>query len=64
MLRIVNRSVIALGAEEQNARMRLDTGSEIELPLSEIRKAKLVLTDSLIDACSHMVNALSGSETE
>lgn len=57
-------SGIALGADEQNARMRLDTGSEIELPLSEIRKAKLVLTDSLIDACSHMVNVLSGSETE
>lgn len=57
-------SGIVLGADEQNARMRLDTGAEVLLPLSEIRKAKLVLTDSLIEACGHMVHALSGSKTE
>ena len=31
-------------------RMRLDDGSEIVLPLTAIRRAKLVLTDALIEA--------------
>jgi len=45
-------SGIALGADEQAARMRLDDGSEISLPLADIRRAKLVLTDALIAATS------------
>lgn len=55
-------SGIVLGADEQNARLRLDDNTEVVLPLSEIRKAKLVLTDALIDACSHMMNAEPISE--
>jgi ribosome maturation factor RimP len=41
-------SGIVLGADEAGARLRLDDGSEIVLPHSAIRRAKLVLTDALI----------------
>jgi ribosome maturation factor RimP len=41
---------IVLGAAEGAARMRLDDGSEVALPLADIRKARLVLTDALIAA--------------
>ena len=43
-------SGIVLGADEQAARLRLDDGSEVALPLGEIRRASLVLTDALIAA--------------
>jgi ribosome maturation factor RimP len=43
-------SGIVLGADDSAARMRLDDGSEIVLPLTAIRRAKLVLTDALIEA--------------
>lgn len=43
-------SGIVLGADETAARMRLDDGTEVALPLGDIRKAKLVLTDALIEA--------------
>ena len=45
-------SGVALGADDNAARMRLDDGSEIVLPLTAIRRAKLVLTDALIEATS------------
>ena len=41
---------IVLGATDTHARMKLDDGVEVELPLHDIRKAKLVLTDALIAA--------------
>ena len=41
---------IALGADAASARVRLDDGSELALPLADIRRAKLVLTDALIAA--------------
>ena len=41
---------IALGADDAVARMRLDDGMEVALPLSDLRRAKLVLTDALIAA--------------
>jgi ribosome maturation factor RimP len=41
---------IVLGAADGQARMRLDDGTEIALPLQDIRKARLVLTDALIAA--------------
>ncbi len=37
-------------ADPPCARMRLDDGSELAVPLGDIRKAKLVLTDALIAA--------------
>jgi ribosome maturation factor RimP len=43
-------SGVALGADAAAARLRLDDGSEILLPLNGIRRAKLVLTDALIAA--------------
>jgi ribosome maturation factor RimP len=41
---------IVLGADAEHARLRLDEGDEIALPLADIRRAKLVLTDELIAA--------------
>jgi ribosome maturation factor RimP len=43
-------SGVVLGADETHARMRLDDGTELALPLDDIRRAKLVLTDALIAA--------------
>jgi ribosome maturation factor RimP len=43
-------SGILLGADHAHGRLRLDDGSEISLPLGDIRKARLVLTDALIAA--------------
>ena len=41
-----------LGADEHQARLRLDDGSEVALSLHEVRRAKLMLTDALIQATS------------
>lgn len=41
---------IALGADAQTARLKLDDGTEASFPRGNIRKAKLVLTDELIAA--------------
>ena len=43
-------SGIVLGADETTARMRLDDGTDVALPLGDMRRAKLVLTDALIAA--------------
>ena len=43
-------SGVVLGADEQHARLRLDDGTEVALPWADVRRAKLVLTDALIDA--------------
>jgi ribosome maturation factor RimP len=40
----------ALGATADGARLRLDSGEDVILPLRDIRRAKLVLTDALIAA--------------
>ena len=45
-------SGVVLGADDTAARMRLDNGSEIVLPLTGLRRAKLVLTDALIEAAA------------
>ena len=46
-------SGVVLGADESHARMRLDDGVELALPLADIRRAKLMLTDALIAATAH-----------
>lgn len=43
-------SGIVLGADDDAARLRLDDGTEVMLPLHLLRRAKLVLTDALIAA--------------
>ena len=48
-------SGVVLGADESHARMRLDDGVELALPLDDIRRAKLVLTDALIAATAQAV---------
>ncbi len=41
---------VVLGADATYGRMRLETGDEVALPLDDVRRAKLVLTDALIAA--------------
>lgn len=41
---------IIIGSDDTTATLRLDDGSDVVLPLAELRRAKLVLTDALIDA--------------
>ncbi|WP_203070467.1 ribosome maturation factor RimP [Falsiroseomonas ponticola] len=41
---------IALGADADSARLRLEDGTQLDLPRGNIRRAKLVLTDELIAA--------------
>ena len=41
---------IIIGADETAARVRLDDGTEVTLPLADLRRAKLLLTDELIAA--------------
>ncbi len=41
---------VVLGADATVARMRLDDGTDVALPLSDMRRAKLILTDALIAA--------------
>ena len=41
---------IVLGADAQHARLRLDDGTEVALPLADLKRARLVLTDALIAA--------------
>ena len=41
-------SGIVLGADDKSGKLRLDDGTEAELPLADVRRAKLVLTDALI----------------
>ena len=43
---------IVLGADDTHARMRLDDGEEVSLPLADLRRAKLLLTEALIAATS------------
>jgi ribosome maturation factor RimP len=39
-----------MGADAEAARLRLEDGTEMAFPRSNIRRAKLVLTDELIAA--------------
>ncbi len=43
-------SGIVLGALDGQASLRLDDGSEVGFPLIDIKTARLVLTDALIEA--------------
>lgn len=41
---------IIVGAENDTVTVRLDDGTDVVLPLADLRRAKLLLTDALIDA--------------
>jgi ribosome maturation factor RimP len=41
---------IVLGADTVHGRLRLEDGTEVSLPLADLRRAKLLLTDALIAA--------------
>ncbi|GAC1481301.1 MAG: ribosome maturation factor RimP [Acetobacteraceae bacterium] len=41
---------IITGADETAVRLRLDTGDDMALPFSDVKRAKLLLTDALIEA--------------
>jgi ribosome maturation factor RimP len=41
---------IIMGADNDAARLRLDDGQEVAIRHADIRRAKLVLTDALIQA--------------
>ncbi|MDT7951930.1 MAG: ribosome maturation factor RimP [Acetobacteraceae bacterium] len=41
---------VVLGADADAARVRLEDGTDVVLPMGDIRRAKLILTDALIDA--------------
>ena len=55
-------SGIVLGADADHARLRLDDGSEVTLPLASLRRARLVLTDALIAATAPPRSDLPGSD--
>ena len=57
-------SGVALGAADGFARMRTDDGAEVALPLAEIRKARLVLTDALIEASAQMMGVVHEADDE
>ena len=50
---------VVLGADAAFARVRLDDGNELALPLADIRRAKLVLTDALIEASAPSIPPLA-----
>ena len=45
---------IVLGADAEFGRLRLDDGGDVVLPLIDIRRARLVLTDALIEFTSNL----------
>ena len=47
-------SGIVLGAANGFGRLRNDDNTEVALPLADLRKARLVLTDALIEASAQM----------
>lgn len=48
-------SGIVLGAAEGQGRLRLDDGLEVTVPLIDIKTARLILTDALIESTSQSV---------
>jgi ribosome maturation factor RimP len=43
-------SGIVLGAQDGLGRLRLEDGSEVAIGLSDVKSARLILTDALIEA--------------
>lgn len=53
-----------MGAGEGVGRLRVEDGTEVSLPLADIRKARLVLTDALIAASAQMAGVPSDEAPE
>ncbi|RFD21051.1 ribosome maturation factor RimP [Komagataeibacter melaceti] len=53
---------IVLGVRDGHGLMRLDDGTEVALPFADMRKARLVLTDELIEASARMMQPAPASE--
>ncbi|MCE2575820.1 ribosome maturation factor RimP [Komagataeibacter sp. FNDCR2] len=53
---------IVMGARDGHGLMRLDDGTEVSLPFADMRKARLVLTDELIEASARMMQPAPASE--
>src|SRR4051794_10755511 len=53
---------IVLGADAEEARLKLDEGGEAAFPRSNIRRAKLVLTDALIAATAALAGVAAEDE--
>lgn len=51
---------VILGADPEQARLRLDDGTDFAFPFSALRRAKLVLTDALIEATARPAAAPPG----
>ena len=43
-------SGIVLGAKDGIGRLKLEDGSEVEITLNDVKSARLILTDALIEA--------------
>ena len=41
---------LVLGADDEKATLRLEDGTDVVLPMGDVRRAKLILTDAFIDA--------------
>jgi ribosome maturation factor RimP len=52
---------VLLGVEGDDARLRLEDGAEVRLPLPRVARAKLVLTDALIAETNKMTAAADGA---
>ena len=55
---------IALGADADTARLRLEDGTQLDLPRGNIRRAKLVLTDELIAATTVPADEAGAEEAQ
>jgi ribosome maturation factor RimP len=55
---------IVLGAADGHGRMRIEDGTEVALPLAEIRRARLVLTDALIAASAQMMGVVHEADDD
>jgi hypothetical protein len=53
-----------LGADAEAARLKLDEGGEAAFPRSNIRRAKLVLTDELIAATAALAGVQGEAESD
>jgi ribosome maturation factor RimP len=53
-----------LGVDAAEARLRLDDGAAFVFPLDAVKRAKLILTDALIDATTKRAAVHDTSETE